>query len=204
MIGHFRGIFLRHDLDEQHPPGKVPVLDALKQVTLVALAVLADHGLAFRVGQVADALLRLEVELDPVAFVAGVDEAEGVATETVHVPVGGRDAAVAHDDGDLVQRFRQRGPEVPVALRAAQVGARIALDGVVEVGELERIAQEKHRRVVAHEIPVALLGVKLHGKTTDIAFGIGSAAFTGYGGEAGEQFGLFSDLRKKSSPGCIS
>ena len=200
VIGQFRGIGLRHDLDEQRPTGKVPVLDALKQVTLVALAVLADQGFAFRVGQVADALLRLEVKLDPVAFVVGVDEAEGVAAETVHVPVGRRDAAVAHDDGDLVQRFRQRAPEIPVVLRAAEVGARVALDGVVEVGELERIAHEEHRRVVADQVPVAFLGVELQREAANVALRIGRTALAGDGGEAGEHFGLLADLRKDLRP----
>lgn len=43
------------------------------------------------------------MEFDPLTFLVGVDEAEGVTTETVHVLVGGRDAAAAHDDGDLAQ-----------------------------------------------------------------------------------------------------
>ena len=166
----------------------------------MAFAVLADDRLGFGVGQVLDALLRLEVELDPAALVLRVDEAEGVAAEAVHVAVGRRDAAVAHDDGDLVQRFGQRGPEVPVVLRAAQVGARVALDGVVEVGELERVAQEEYRRVVADHVPVAFLGVELHGEAADVALGIGGAALAGHGGEAGEQLGLLADLGKDFRP----
>ena len=147
-----------------------------------------------------DALLRLEVELDPAALVPRVDEAEGVAAEAVHVAVGRRDAAVAHDDGDLVQCFGQRGPEVPVVLRAAQVGARVALDRVVEVGELERVAHEEHRRVVADQIPVAFLGVELDGEAADVALGIGGAAFAGDGGEPGEQLGLLADLGEDLRP----
>ena len=144
------------------------------------------------------------MELDPEALVVGVDEAESVAAEAVHVAVGRRDAPVAHDDGDLVQRFGQRGPEVPVVLGAAQVGARIALDRVVEVGELERIAQEEHRRVVADQVPVAFLGVEFHGETADIALGIGRAAFAGHGGETGEQLGLFADLGEDFRLACMA
>jgi hypothetical protein len=40
-----------------------------RQVALVRFAVVADDRLGLGVGQVADALLRLEVELDPVALV---------------------------------------------------------------------------------------------------------------------------------------
>ena len=93
-----------------------------------------------------------------------------------------------------MQRLRQRGPEVPVVAGAAQVGAGIALDGVVEVGELERIAQEEDRRVVAHQVPVALLGVELHGKAADVTLGVGRAALAGHGGKADEEIGLLSHL----------
>ena len=77
---------------------------------------------------------------------------------------------------------------------AAQVGVRVALDRVVEVGELERVAQEEDRRVVAHQVPVAFLGVELHGEAADIALRIGRAALAGDGGEAHEQLGLLADL----------
>ena len=92
------------------------------------------------------------------------------------VAVARGNAAIAHHDGHLVQRLGQRGPEVPVIARAAQVRARIALHGVVQVRELERIAQEEHRGVVADEIPVALLGVELHGEAADVALGISCTA----------------------------
>ena len=71
---------------------------------------------------------------------------------------------------------------------------RVALHGVVEVRELERIAQEEDRRVVAHQVPVAFLGVELHGKAADVALGIGRAALSGHGGEADEEIGLLADL----------
>jgi hypothetical protein len=48
--------------------------------------------------------------------------------------IGSGKAAIAHDDGDLVERLRQRGLEVPVVAGATQVSARVA--------------QEEHRRVV--------------------------------------------------------
>ena len=164
------------------------------------LAILADEGFRLGIAQVLDALLRTEVELDPMAFVGRIDEAEGVRTKAVHVAIGGRQAALTHDDGDLMQRLRQRGPEVPVVLRRTHVGARVALHRVVEVGELERIAQEEHRRVVADQVPVAFFSVELDGKAADVALGIGGAAFTGNGGEAREQFGLLADLAEDLRP----
>jgi len=50
-------------------------------------------------------------------------------------------------------------------------------NGVVKIRKLERIAQEKYGRVVAHEVPVSLFGVKLHRKTSNIALGISCATF---------------------------
>ena len=117
-----------------------------------------------------------------------------MAAEPVHVTVGGGNAPVAHHDGDLVQCLRQRSPEVPVVPGAAQIGARVAFDGVVEVGELQRIAQEENGRVVAHQVPVSLLGVELDGKAADIALGVGRSALAGHRGKAGEEIGLLSHL----------
>ena len=62
-----------------------------------------------------------------------------------------------------------------------------------EVREFQRIADEKDRGVVAHQIPVALLGIELEGEAAHIAFGIGGALLTGHGGEAQEDRGLLAD-----------
>ena len=63
-----------------------------------------------------------------------IDHREGVAAEEVHIPEALRDAAVGHDDCDLVQRSGQQGPEIPVVVGVAHPGARVALDRVVEIG----------------------------------------------------------------------
>ena len=91
VVGTFCRILLRHHLDEHVPAGEVALFDALVQVALVAFPVLADDRLGLFIGQVLDALLGTEVKLDPVPFVFRVDQAEGVAAETVHVTVGGRE-----------------------------------------------------------------------------------------------------------------
>ncbi len=143
---------------------------------MVVFPVLGDDRLGLFVGQVFDALLGLEVELDPVPLVLGVDEAEGVAAEAVHVAVGIGDTPVAHHDGNLVERLRQGAPEVPIVLGAAHVGAGIPFHRVVEVGELEGIAEEENRRVVTHQVPVPFFGIELHCKTPDVPFGVGGAA----------------------------
>jgi len=192
VVGAGSRFFLRHHLNEHGPPWEVSLFNAPEQIALMAFPVLTYEGLGFLVGQILDALLRLQVKLDPVSLVLSVDEAERVAAKAVHVPVGTRNAPVAHDDGDLVQCLGQGSPEVPVVAGAAQVGTGVALDSVVEVGELEGIAQEEDGRVVAHQVPVSLLGIELDGKAADIALGIRRASLAGHGGETGEEIGLLS------------
>ena len=187
-------VLLGHHLDGQRPAREVPLLDAVVEVALVALPALADRHGGLLIGEVLYALLGAEVELDPVPLVPRIDHTEGVAAEAVHMPVGGRDAPVAHHDRDLVQCLRQRRPEVPVVESAPEIGARVALDRVVEVGELEGIAQEEDRRVVAHQVPVALVGVELDREAPDVALGVGGAALAGDRGETHEEIGLLSDL----------
>ncbi len=194
IVGAGRRLLLCHDLDIEGPAGEVFLLDALVKVPLVALPVLADDHLSLLVSEVLDPLLGLEMELDPEAPVLGVEEAEGVAAEAVHVAEGSGDPPVAHDDGDLVERLRQRTPEIPVVLRAPHVRAGVPFHGVVEVRELERVAKKEDRRIVSHQIPVSLLGVELHRKAPDVPLGVGGAALAGDGGEAKEAFGLLADL----------
>ena len=77
-----------------------------------------------------------------------------------------------------------------------QVGLRIALLRVDEVGELQRIAEEEHGRVVADHVPVAFFGVELQGEAARIALGVGRALFAADGGEAQEQSRSACRLRR--------
>ena len=192
---------LGHDLHVHLPAREVAFLDALVQVALRTLAVLGDHFGSLGVGQVLDALLGLEVELDPEALVVRIDEAEGMAAETMDVPIALRQAAVAEVDGQLMQRLGEVREKVPLEGRIAQVGARVTLHHVVEIGELERVAQIEHRGVVADQVPVALLGVETHGEAADVSLGIRRATLTGDGGEAQEHIGLLADLGEDLRPG---
>ena len=70
-----------------------------------------------------------------------------------------------------------------------------------EVGELERVADEEHRRIVADQIPVAFFGVELDGKTTHVALGICCSPFTGHGGKAHEKRGLLAWLGEQGGLG---
>jgi hypothetical protein len=68
-----------------------------------------------------------------------------------------------------------------------KVGARVALDRVVKVRKLERVAQKEHRRVVAHHVPVAFFRVKLDRKAANIALRVRRA---GGGGRRGQRHAL--------------
>src|SRR6202030_763521 len=58
--------------------------------------------------EILDALLGPEMEFDPDAFVRRIDHRKGAAAEEVHIPEALRDAAVGHDDCDLMQPSRSK------------------------------------------------------------------------------------------------
>ena len=85
---------------------------------------------------------------------------------------------------------RDEVPEVVVRrLRLREAAVGLLLDGVDEVGELDRVLDEEHRDVVADEVPVALLRVELHGEAADVAGQVGRALVAGHRREADEHLG---------------
>src|SRR6266850_4443373 len=64
-----------------------------------------------------------------------------------------------------------------------------------EIGELIRVAHEEHGRVVAHQIPVAFLGIELDRKASHIALGVGSPELAGDGREPQDQGRLGAGLQ---------
>ena len=194
------GVLLRHDLYGQCPARKIAALDRFVKVAMVRLAIAADQRFSLGVRQVFDSLLRAEMELDPIAFVLRIDKAVRVASESVHMTESFRNASLAHHDRDLMQCFRKLRPEVPVAFCAAQTRTWIALDCMVQVGKFKGIAQEKDRCVVAHQIPVAFLGIELEREAANVAFRVGRAAFAGNSRETGKHLGLLADSRKNLCP----
>src|SRR5580698_7218882 len=108
------------------------------------------------------------MKLDPKSLVVGIEKAISVTSKPMHMSEGTRQPSITHDDGHLMQRFGQLGPEIPVAIGAAKACTWVAFDRVVEVREFERVAQEKHRRVVAHQVPVSFFRVELQGEATNV------------------------------------
>lgn len=91
----------------------------------------------------------------------------------MHVAMALGRAAIAEQDGGLVERFRRPREDVPHHARGFQIGLRIPLLGVDEVAELERIPNEEDRRVVANKIPIPFLGIELQCKPSRSAGAIG-------------------------------
>jgi len=194
-------LVLRHDLDLDIPFRILAALDGVEEIALRVVRVAAGQ-LAGALGrQVADALRGLEVPLHVEELVVRVDQREGMAGVAVHVAIAVRRAAVAHQERDLVQRLGRERPEVPHHGRGLQVRLRAALLGVDEVAELERIADEEDRRVVADHVPVALLGVELHREAAGIAGRVGRSLLSAHGREADEELALVAHLREELGRG---
>lgn len=128
----------------------------------------------------------VEVVLHPEPLPGGVDPHVGVRAVPVHVTVGGRDAAVAHEIGDLVRGLGVEAPEIPLHVVVAEPAAPAPLLRADEVRELHRVADEEHRGVVADEVVIALVGVELEGEAPGVAPRVGGALLSGDGREARE------------------
>ncbi len=113
------------------------------------------------------------------------------------------DAAVAEQPGDLVGRLGGQAPEVPDVVRLLRAGVRVALLGVDEVGELDGVADEEHRGVVADEVVVALFGVELQREAAGVAHRVGGAEVAGHGREAQEGLGLLAHLGEEVRLGVL-
>ncbi|MNE48025.1 hypothetical protein D3C80_1424640 [compost metagenome] len=92
-------------------------------------------------------------------------------------------------------RLRYQRDEIPKGVMGRSAGrdlvVRLWLYGVDEIREFDRILDEKHRHVVAHQVEVAFLSKELHRKAAHIAHGIARAAWPLDGGKAYEYRGDF-------------
>ena len=143
------------------------------------------------------ALVGVEVVLHPEALAVGVDPLVRVRAVAVHVPPRRRDAAVAHQPGDLVRALRLQGPEVPLHGVVAEVAAREALLRADEVGELDAVLDEEDGGVVADEVVVALGRVELHREAAGVAPRVGAALLAGDGREADDQLRVDARLEER-------
>ena len=164
-----RRVLERHDLHLEPPLRRIARGDRVPQVTTEEVGVLGHHRVRLGQGEVLDALDGLEVVLDPEPLAGRVHPRVGVAAVAVHVPVAAGRAAVGHQDRDLVGGLRRQRPEVPLHVVRPQACVGHALLRADEVLELDRVAHEERRRVVANEVVVPLVGVELEREATWVA-----------------------------------
>ena len=88
-------------------------------------------------------------------------------------------------------------------LRLWEGTVRLLFNGMSQIRKFDGVLNEKHRDIVAHQIPVPLLGVELRGKTTNIAREIERPGATRDSGKAHEHFGLLTDLGKNIGGGVV-
>lgn len=88
------GLLGRKDLNVDSPSRVVTLLDRVEEILSVPVGVLTSQLASFVVGEVLDALIRLEMDLNVIEGAVLLGKLEGVAGITVHVAVGVRSATV--------------------------------------------------------------------------------------------------------------
>eukprot|EP00126_Sphaerothecum_destruens_P012817 Sdes_comp21944_c0_seq1m20487 len=151
---------------------------------------------SFRI-QTLDPLLGLEMKLDKVALPLVIHHPERVAAIPIHEPVPLGDPAIRVENRDLVHGFGDQAEKVPHHVGVAQVGLRVALLRVDKVREFYGVSDEEYRRVVAHQIPIPLLRVELHGESTWIPLRIRTAFFAPHRGKPHKNRRLAPNLLQK-------
>src|SRR5690554_6312 len=113
-------------------------------------------------------------------------------TKTMHMTVAGGNSTVGHQYGHLMQRLRMTGPKFVHSRRIRQVGARIFLLRVNEVGKLDAVVQKEHRGVIADDVVVTLTGVDFYRKAARIAREIAGILTSTHRREAYKNLGFFT------------
>ena len=177
-------LVVRHDLHLDVPGWVVAALNCLEKILASVVGVFANQLGGLIIRQEVPALASLKVVLNPETLPFSVNPLIGVRTEAVHMTEVLRNTTVTHQVSDLVSGLRRGSPEIPLHIGIAQARIRQALLRVDEVRELNAIADEEHRRVVAHDVEVALFGVELQRKTAHVTPAIRGALLTSDSGES--------------------
>merc|ERR1719234_2661959 len=161
-------LFKGHHLNIHGPGGEVPVGDRVVKIPNSVIRILLGHFISLMPVKSLDALVSLPVELAVDRLIVIVHHLECVRTVSIHESVAIGGSAVRKQEGDLVSGHGHEGDEVPEHVGVLEVGNRVPLLGVDEVGEEYGVPDEEDGGVVAHDVPVPLLGVELHSKSTRV------------------------------------
>ena len=105
-------------------------------------------------------------------FPASVNQTEGMHAESFHKTKRPGNRTVGHDPHGHVNTFWGQGNEIPeiivrgLSLGKAAVG--LLLRRVDQIWKLDRVLDKKHRDVIADNVPIALLCIKLNGKASHV------------------------------------
>jgi hypothetical protein len=169
-------VFLLDDLYAKFPFRVVAHLDGFPEIATVVVSVFTGELLRFVPYQRTGPGSGAPVEFDEARFPFGIDQAEGMHAKTLHAAQAFGDCPVGHGPDHHVRRFWLQRNEVPEGVVGRATGrdlvVRLGFDRVYEVGKLDRVLNEKHRHVIAHQVVVAFVGEELHGETSYVAHGI--------------------------------
>lgn len=179
-------LLLWDKLDIPGPRGEVALLNVLEEVISSIVLAGGSEFLGLFGREVLDTLVSLEVIFDIVDLSFFINPLVCVRAVAVHVSVAIGGSAIREQDGHLVESLRRKSPEVPDGVGISQVGLGVSLLGVKEVGELNRIFNEKDRSIVPDHIVIAFFSIELDGKTSRVTNGISRSELTSDGRESQE------------------
>src|SRR5258708_3283766 len=95
-----------------------------------------------------------------------------------------------------MKRFRRKTPEIPSGGVIPHIGLRIPFLGVDEIGEFERITDEKDRRIISDQVPISFFSIEFESEPADISFRIRRAPLTSHNRETQKSWDLLADSVK--------
>jgi hypothetical protein len=187
-------VLFGHGLNKPVPGWIVTFFDSVIKVVSAVFRVLDTLSYGLGGSEVFDTLASLVMVLDIVYVTFIIYPSESVRGVTIHVSVAVGSSAVAEENGDLMEGFRWKAPEIEAHVGVLCVVGGIALLAVNKVGELNGILNEENRSVVADHVVVTFFGVVLNGEATRVTVAVVRATLTGDSWETKEDWSLLSDL----------
>lgn len=169
------GLLEGHHLDVHRPRGEVTLGNVVVQIPNRIVRILSFQLLRTSGWQILDTLICLVVELTIDRFTLGVHQFEGVRAVAVHLTIAVRGATITKQEHDLMRGFGAQSDEIPKHISIFEMSCWITLLGMNEAGEQRWVTDEEDWRVVANQIPNAVLSVELDSKTAWITCSIGRA-----------------------------
>jgi hypothetical protein len=189
-----------HDLQVHRPRREIALLNGVEHVLDVVVWLFACQSCGIFFCKVLNSSIRLEVDLYVFKrSVVRLAELERVHTEAVDVAERSRNAALTEELHKAMYAFLVVVVEVPVHGCIWHVALRMTLVAPVQGGELDGIADEKHRQVVTNDIIVSFVRVKLHGPSSNVANRVWKALFPSGGAYPHQDLSLFTHLREDIS-----